>query len=308
VIALLRSEARRLSSRRLVWVLTALALIGIVVGVGIAAAHSQRPSAAEQAAFDQQSQAAVANCLAGDVIPRDELHPGQTLQSFCEEAFQNASAGNNELQLSSLPDILRGTSFLLIVMGLVIGASSVGADWQGGTMATLLTWEPRRIRLLLMRAVTVAMSVFGLAILLQAVLSLGIAGAASTRGTTADTGGAFMHTVLGVGLRVGVMAALISLVGVGVSTIGRTTAASLGVVFVYLALVESLLHGLVPRIAPWLLSVNTAVFIDGRAQNVSDSSSHSVVVTPMHATLVVIAYAGVLLGIATAFFRRRDVT
>jgi len=220
VIALLRSEVRRIRSRRLVWVLATLALIGILIGVSIAGVKSHRPSVAQQAAFQRQMRAAMTSCLAGNFIPPRDLPPGQTMQSYCEETLVSVPPGTNELQLSTLPDILRGTAFLLIVLGLVIGASSVGADWQSGTMATLLTWEPRRIRLMLSRALVVAVSVFLLAILLQGALSLAIAGAASARGTTANTGGAFLRSAMGVGLRVGVMASLISLVGV---EIGRAS-------------------------------------------------------------------------------------
>lgn len=308
MIALLRSEARRIRSRRLLWVLTILALLGILVGITIAAVQSHRPTPAQQAAYEQQIQGALASCLQGNMIQPSDLPAGETMESFCAQAMGQSTAGLNELQLTSLPDVVKGTSFLLIVMGLVIGASVVGADWQSGTMGTLLTWEPRRIRLLLTRALVVAVSVFVLAVLLQAVLSLSFLAAVSVRGTTAGTVSGFTRGVVGVILRIGVMASLISLVGVAVSTVGRATAASLGVVFVYLALVESLLHGLVPGIARWLLSVNTVVFVDGKAQNVSDSSTHSVVVTPGHATAVVIAYAAILMAIATAFFRNRDVT
>jgi ABC-2 type transport system permease protein len=286
--------------------LTVLALLGILIGAGIAAATSHRPTPAQEAAAEADHQSALAGCVS-QVGPSDQLPNGETAASYCAEILGPPSI-EGALVLSSLPGILKGSSFLLIVMGLVIGASMVGADWQNGTMGTLLTWEPRRVRLLLSRAVVVAGSVFLLAVLLQSVLSLGILVAASMRGSTIGTGGQFVHSVVGVNLRIGVMAALISLVGVAVSTVGRTTAASLGAVFVYLALVESLLHGLVPRIARWLLSVNTAVFVDGRAQDISDSSSRSIVVTPGHATFVVIAYAVILMAVATAFFRSRDVT
>jgi ABC-2 type transport system permease protein len=306
VIALLRSEARRLRSRRLVWILTILALLGILVGVSIAAATSHRPTPAQEAAAQENYQSQIAQCVSAGAPP-GEVPTGESLSSYCAQQV-GPPVVEHALILASLPDFLKGTSFILIVIGLVIGASLVGADWQSGTMGTLLTWESRRIRLLLTRALVVAVSMFLLAVFLQVVLSLGIWGAASIRGSTIGTGGGFVHSVVGVMLRIGVMAALISLVGVAVSTVGRTTGAALGVVFVYLALVESLLHGLVPRIARWLLSVNTAVFVDGKAQNVSDSSARSVVVTPGHATFVVIAYAAILMAVATAFFRSRDVT
>jgi hypothetical protein len=305
VIGLARSETRRLLSRRLLRALAILALLGILVSVIIVAAKSHKPTAADQASLDQQIRQEIADCVSGNYFDKDSIPPGESMESYCADVFTRQSP-EGAYALSGLPDTMRGTSFILLVIGLVIGASAVGADWQAGSMATLLLWEPRRIRVLLVRAAVVAVIVFVLAILLQAALASLLTLVASARGSTAGTGRDFTRVVMGVIGRVGAMTAILSLVGVAISTIGRTTAASLGVVFVYLALVESLLHGLIPRLTPWLLSVNTAIFVDGHAQDVGDSQP--VHLTPAHATVIVIAYAVILLTAAGAFFRRRDVS
>jgi len=303
VIGLARSETQRLLSRRLLRVLAILALLGILISVVIVAAKSRKPSAAQQASLDQQIRQEIADCVSNHYP--SAIPPGEPLQSFCARAFSDQTT-ENAYGLSGLPDVLRGTSFILLVLGLVIGASAVGADWQSGSMATLLLWEPRRTRVLLVRALVIALTIFALAVLLQAALTLLLALVASTRGTTVGTGGDFTRTVVGVVGRVGVMASIFSLVGVAISTVGRATAASLGAAFVYLALVESLLHGLIPRLTPWLLSVNTAVFIDGRTLDVGET--HPVYLTPGHATVVVIVYAAILLAVAAGVFRSRDVS
>jgi hypothetical protein len=287
-------------------VLTLLALVGIVVSVIIVGAKSHHPSPEEQTAFQQELQQQIDICASGGYFPRSSVPPGMTMRSYCTQVISSQSVPSGEYSLSGLADTMRGTAVILLVLGLVIGASAVGADWQSGSMATLLAWEPRRIRVLLARTVVVGVTLFVLAILLQAALAGLLALVANTRGSTIGTGGDFMHSVIGVILRVGVMTTILALVGVAISTVGRTTAASLGVVFVYLALVESLLHALIPRITPWLLSVNTVVFVDGRAQDVGDS--HPVHLTPAHSTGVVIAYAVILLAAAAAFFRTRDVS
>lgn len=305
MIGLLRSEVLRFRSRRLVWVLAILALLGILVGVGIGAVKSHRPNLTQA----QQNDRRMALCLAGQGRYGSAGIPaGQARTDYCVQRLGIDNQRPAELELATLPDLLKGTSFILIVIGLVVGASAVGADWQSGTMSTLLTWEPRRVRLLLMRALVVAVSVFLLAVLLQAVLSLAFAGAASARGSTAATGAGFTHTLVGIISRVGVVAALISLVGVAVSTVGRGTSSSLGVVFVYLALVESLLHGLVPGIARWLLSLNTAIFVDGKPQDVSTTGLRPEVITLGHASVIIIAYALILMALASVSFRNRDVS
>ena len=210
----------------------------------------------------------------------------------------------SQLQLFSLPDILRGTSFILFVMGLVIGGSSVGADWQHGTMASLLTWEPRRIRVLLTRAVVVLLFVLVLTVVLQVAFSLMLAAAASLRGDMGGTDGAWLREVAGLTLRVGAAAALGAHIGMTLAMIGRNTTAALGVAFGYLAVVESLLRGLLPKISSGLLSTNTAVFIDGN----TGTSENGSLITVGRASLTLAIYAGVLLAVALALFRTRDVT
>lgn len=232
------------------------------------------------------SVAALAGSAVGITIAAINSHPGSRLQLF------------------SLPDILRGTSFIVFVMGLVIGGSSVGADWQHGTMASLLTWEPRRVRIFLTRAVVVTIFVLVFAVVLQVAFSLMLAAAASLRGDTGGTGGAWLREVAGITLRVGVATALGAHIGVTLATIGRNTTAALGVAFGYLAIVESLMRGLIPKISSGLLSTNTAVFIDGNA-GTSETGS---LITVGTASLTLAIYAGVLLIVALALFRTRDVT
>ncbi len=191
------------------------------------------------------------HCLAGEFVPEDQLPPGETLERFCADNVRFENYVNNSLRLAELSNILKGTSFILIVLGLVIGASSVGADWQAGTMAALLTWEPRRVRIFLVRAAVVLGSVFVLAVALQCVLALEFAAAAALRGTTVGTGESVVarrrgHRARGSGWPPRSAPAL----GVTLAMIGRNTAAALGVAFGYLAIVESLLRGFIPKISP----------------------------------------------------------
>ncbi len=199
---------------------------------------------------------------------------------------------------------MKGSSFILIVLGLVIGASSVGADWQAGTMAALLTWEPRRVRIFLVRAAVVLASVFVLAVALQSLLALEYAAAAALRGTTLGTGGPWLRGVAGTVLRIAVASAFGASLGVTLAMIGRNTAAALGVAFGYLAIVESLLRGFIPKISTALLSTNLVVFIDGKAGR-SETGS---LIAVGSASVMMTIYAAALLAIALALFRTRDVT
>jgi ABC-2 type transport system permease protein len=298
---LVRSELMRIWSRRMVRVLAILAVVGIVVGVTIGAIQSSKPDlVAAQGQYDADLQ----RCLAGEMIPEDQLPPDVTLEAFCDDNVQLGSYVNSSLQLSQLPAFLKGTAFILIVLGLTIGASSVGADWQVGTMAALLTWEPRRIRVFLVKVAVVVGSVFALAVALQSVLSLAIAAAAVLRGTTVDTGGSWFAGVVWTVLRIAGASALGAWIGVTLAMVGRNTAAALGVAFGYLAIVESLLRGFIPKISGSLLSTNLVIFVDGKA-GTSETGSP---ITVGGAVLTITIYAVILLAIALTLFRTRDVT
>lgn len=306
MIHLMRSELLRIRSRRLVWILMILVLIGMAIGVGIGTVKSHQPTAAQVAKADRNYERSMNACLNGKFIKASQLPAGQTLDTWCADTVNRSDyhivTGGTVLDVSGLAEMLKAMSFLLIVIGVVIGASSVGADWQSGNMATLLTWEPRRIRVLLVRVAVVAAVVFLLALALQTVFSLMLSAGAALRGVTITPPG-FWAEVAQVILRIAAVAAVASVIGVAISSIGRSTAASLGVIFVYLALVESLLRGLVPRFAPWLLSVNLLAVVDGQAQFLDRGR----VVSLTHGVATVGAYAAGLLVLALVFFRARDV-
>ena len=252
----------------------------------------------------RQYDADLQRCLAGEMIPEDQLPPDVTLEAFCDDNVRLGSYVNSSLQLSELPAFLKGTAFILIVLGLTIGASSVGADWQVGTMAALLTWEPRRIRVFLVRVAVVVVSVFALAVALQSVLSAGPRG---RRGPAWHDGGHRRFVVRGVVwtvLRIAGASALGAWIGVTLAMVGRNTAAALGVAFGYLAIVESLLRGFIPKISGSLLSTNLVIFVDGKA-GTSETGSP---ITVGGAVLTITIYAVILLAIALTLFRTRDVT
>ncbi|MEO8422926.1 MAG: hypothetical protein ABI595_03330 [Actinomycetota bacterium] len=285
----------------MVRVLAIVAVLGTTAGVTIGAIQSHPPDlVSAQRNYEDDRQ----HCLAGDFISEDQLPPDVTIDEFCDDNVRLENYANDSLRLSELSPILKGTAFILIVLGLVIGASSVGADWQVGTMAALLTWEPRRVRIFLVRTAIVLASVFVLAVALQCVLALEFAAAAAVRGTTVGTGDPWLRGVAGTVLRIAGASAFGASLGVTLAMIGRNTAAALGVAFGYLAIVESLLRGFIPKISGSLLSTNLVVFVDGRA-GTSESGSAIAVGT---ASITIAIYAGVLLLVALALFRTRDVT
>jgi ABC-type transport system involved in multi-copper enzyme maturation permease subunit len=233
VNALLASEFLRFGARRLVRVVAALVILGIVV--------------------------------AGVIV-------------FATQSYD----------LATLPDVFVGTSFVFVILGWLFGASFVGAEWHAGTVTTLLTWEPRRTRVIVAKVTAAVVSVFILSLLLQAVLG-------------AD--GAWAIEAAGVALRVALLSSIFAGVGFGLASIGRNTAAALGVGFGYIVIVENLVRGLRPAWSPWLLTENAGLFLIG------DPADFPLLHrSALGAGLYLAAVAALLLVAATAQFRVRDVT
>ena len=206
--------------------------------------------------------------------------------------------------LSGLRDILVGTSFVFSALGLVLGASFIGAEWHWGTIATLLTWEPRRTRVLVAKLLACVAATFVLFVVIQVVFALVLWLVAATRGVTEGTGSAaWVRSVGGVVARSAALGAFSAAVGVAIATVGRNTAAALGVGFVYFGVVEGLIRGLRPGWQRWLVGDNGTVFLTGVDNGFP----------PLHRTmtssgLLLLAYAAALAVIAVAWFRARDLT
>ncbi len=213
------------------------------------------------------------------------------------------SRPSSPLLLSQLPDFFKGVAFFLVVIGLMIGASSVGADWQRATFGTLLVWEPRRARILLIRVCVIIVVVFALSMLLEALLGLTIAAGSAWRGSTADIPDAWLRSVVGTAARIGITSAVVAVIGASIASIGRHTAAALGAVFVYLAVVEGFLRGLATDWTPNMLSSAIGVFVDGQPGDPGNGSVLSV----ERALITMLVYAGILLIAALVLFRARDV-
>jgi hypothetical protein len=128
---------------------------------------------------------------------------------------------------------------------------------------------------------------------------------ASLRGSTATEPGWF-GDLLATMLRISAVSAAVALIGSAVATIGRNTAAALGAVIVYLALLESLVRGFRPLLSRFMLGDSAAILIAGQPLEVSDGQT-SIVLTLGHAGTVLAIYAALLVAVGLIMLRARDV-
>jgi ABC-2 type transport system permease protein len=305
VIRLIGSEILRFRSRRLVVVLLVGALLATTVGLVIAAFDSTPPTDAQIAAAEVRAREEYAECLVADY---EGVRFEGTLEEFCRENLGDpVQYLPSHLALEDLPGVLEGISSITSILALVVGASVVAVSWQTGTISTILTWEPRRLRWFAARVVVVAAGVAAMTLAIVAFLSAGLAAAATLRGTTLGTDGAWWADVLTTSLRVAASATFSAVIGAAVAAVGRHTAAALGVVFVWTAVLEGLIRGLRPSWVPWLLGDNLVSFLSWERMEVQFAPFASYTITPGRALFVIVGYTAVTLALGLAFVRIRDV-
>ena len=301
MIALLGVEWRRVLARRLVRVSAALAVLAVLAAGAIAFLVARDTDAASLAQAQAARQVEVQRCIAGQLegVPADV--PADHRAEFCEQGFI-PPVQDRRFHYEHLPEILVGTSGFAIILGWLLGASLVGAEWHAGTMATLLTWEPRRVRVLVAKLVAAGTLVFALTVVLQLLLGAALLPAGLFRGTTNGIDSDWLRSLSGVGLQVAAVSVVGATLGASIATIGRNTAAALGIAFGYLAIVENAIRGLRPNWSPWLLGDNILVVITNQTQN-----TPLVGRSALEAATLVACYTLALLAAALFAFRRRDI-
>ena len=115
-------------------------------------------------------------------------------------------------------------SFFLVLGGIVGGATVAGAEWRYGTVATLLTWEPRRLRVHVSRTAACAVLAFVIALALQVVFLASFLPAALLHGSTANLDADWWVALGAVMVRTSLLTAITAMLGVALATLGRNTA------------------------------------------------------------------------------------
>lgn len=193
-------------------------------------------------------------------------------------------------------------TFFLLVGGFFAGAAVAGAEWRAGTVTTVLTWEPRRVRLGLTRMAACGVCAFVIALLLQVVFLSSFLPAVFANGSTEGTTAGWWTALALALVRISLLTSLAAVIGVALATIGRNTAFALGAVFAWMAVVEGVIRGLRPGWAQYLWGENIATFVPWMQMEQAEFSRGPVV-----ALASVVLYAAALVTLATVMFVRRDV-
>lgn len=324
-MALLDVELRRAAARRLVRVLVVLALAGaVLMSVLIFANTEKAPASTADEPTVTATTSAPAPVAPGAGTPATiggqscTTTGGTTTCTNSNGSSFSTRTSDDEFRLTdlylsdagaakrNLPDksnnVLESTTLLFILMALIAGASFVGAEYKAGTIGTLLTWEPRRVRVLAAKLAAGAITAGLVYLVLQVVISLMLAPVAVMHGTNGGADSAFYSGLTLFLLRSAGVVALAAILGGCIATLGRNTAAALGVLLAYLIGVEAVLLNLKPSWRPWSFIHNFAALIDGAAVDINHH-----VRSPGAAVLIVGGYVAALVLVTGAVFSRRDV-
>jgi hypothetical protein len=326
--SLLRAEARRFLSRRFIRLLLALGALGYVAALVVGSTQYARADAAALADAQNRLNEIVASnngyhteCLAG----RTEGPPGISPEEYCGPASTAVDYGPVENFIDKAPFGLatdgltgaQGTVFATAALAFLLGATFIGAEWSGRSIVALLFWEPRRLRVMAAKLGVLVGATAVLAVLAQAAWYGGARFLAATRGTSVVPDG-FWSDYLGIAGRGVFVVVAAALLGFGIANAVRHTAASLGVGFLYFAVIENMVRGLRPTWQPWLLTENAIAFVQHEKftywvyggytddRGVYMDNGRELVITHTHAGLLLGAITAVVLAIGIVLFKRRD--
>ena len=316
--SLVRAELRRFTHRRFIQLLLGLAVLGWLVAVVIGLTQFGHPSAADMASARQQSEQLVAQANAG----RQEClaDPGRPTDAPAEQIC-GAPVTARDIPADSFlarpPFSLAdsGTSGALgfgavaAVLGFLIGATWIGAEWSSRSIVALLFWETRRSRVMAAKVGVLAGATALVGVLAQAawLAMAGILNAVAGNGAGVPAG--FWGHLFALQGRGVLLTVLAGLVGFGLANLTRNTGAALGAGFVYFAVLETAVRVLRPTWQPWLLSNNAVglMFPGGLRIWIRDGfQGHDYVIHNLSAGLVLGGVTVVVVGVGAVLFARRD--
>ena len=327
--SLARAEMRRLAARRFVRVLLLVVAVLYVLAVALQAATTYARTTPEALALAEQEVVRVVEeqdrfrqqCLddpgrpAG--LPDDEAcgSPARA-EDFRAEDFL---AKRPFVLAQDLPDGAVPVGAGIAVASFLLGATYVGAEWSSRAMVALLFWEPRRLRVLAVKAGVLAGALALLASVAQGIWWLTARALTAGLGRTGDLPDGFAGQLLALQGRAVLLAVLVGLLGFGLAQLLRNTGAALGVAFVWFAVVENVVRGVRPAWQEWLLSDNAAALVlrggntvyvfDGATvdeNGVFVDSGREIVLSNLHGGLVLGVAVALVLTAGAVLFARRD--
>ncbi|MEZ5378103.1 MAG: hypothetical protein R2733_16470 [Acidimicrobiales bacterium] len=192
--------------------------------------------------------------IAGIVIAYFVIENGDSNPDFVNDMAGGVSA----------TAILGPVANLLPVMAFVIGASFIGADLKTGMLEQILTWEPRRPRIVASRAIAALVNVGLISAFLAAFLVALLFGLAVAIDTSSGTTGELWLNIAAAIARTAVACGLFAVIGIGITLFVWNSVGSIVGFLIYWFILESfLISTFLPKVAVWLPITNASSFASG---------------------------------------------
>ena len=277
LVSLFRAELERARSRRSLPWLTVVAVVAVVSVATLMWFNTAHVTADDMAAasvrYVADQQQYHDRCMADPSIPEDQR------VFVCGQPASAGDLGNAIWYLPHAPFSQSDLEGLLAFGGgvgmlvcLMLAATTGGADWGARTIGLLLSWEPRRTRVLLVRLVVViAVGVLVEVLVVGLALGLGILigeshylepAMAAAVGDSAyqpvDPADAAQLAVRWIPL-----AALAAAGSFAMAMLTRSTGWAVGATIGFVAVVESVVQGLWAWGSQWLIQTNISAWLQG---------------------------------------------
>ncbi|WP_018351156.1 ABC transporter permease subunit [Longispora albida] len=338
---LFKAEVSRLASRRFIQIVVVLLVLLLgVIWAGLFFSHQKITPEVRQNAETRATQEwdrLKADCESGRLFggpdmpgkPRPEVPSGMTGEECLQQiGMQKPKA---EWFMPSTFDFKDYVQPMVIIFGVLLclfaflaGATFVGAEWSSGGMMNLLLWRPRRIPVLLTKALALMAAVTAVFAALGAVWTLLLYLTAKLRGHFDGVTGGVVQSAGLTGLRALLLVLGASLLGFAVASLGRRTAAALGAALglaligeVGARIVLTLLR--VTFVEKWLLSSYVTAWLEKKStfesyehcatsNTVGECKPLTLELTMNHSALVLGVVLALTVGGAMYAFQKRDVT
>jgi ABC-2 type transport system permease protein len=197
-----------------------------------------------------------------------------------------------------------GVVIVLAGLAMLIGATFVGADWASGSMSNQLLFESRRLRVYVAKAAAVLLVGLVLSFVVLALWWAVLGQVASHRDIS--TSSQVWAEIRGSVWRGGLLAGLAGVGGYALTTLFRSTVATLGVLFGTMVGTSILISALpLENAGRWLPSNNIGAWVLDGIEYYSRDSQHHLSARDGAIYLLVLLAAVLLLSAWS--FRRRDV-
>jgi len=298
VQGLLRAELRRFFSRR---VMRAAFAFGIALSTLVLVIITVRSDVTTGTANGRQL---VCN---GTSDPATIPQTSGTFPPDCTLEFATATVQHDRRVNihDNLSDTIKGTGVAMVFVAFVIGASFIGAEFSAGSIGSQLVFEPRRARIVVVKALAVGigLAILAIGVLLYIAILQGVG--SSLRGVFEGLDGAWFAARSG---DIGRVAAAVALAGIAAYAITvvtrRTVAAVAGLLIVgWVSAIIGSLHQW-----RWVAKYNPTSAFVAMALDFSRHNSDSGDVIPVRtATVSACLWAVALTVVAAIVFARREV-